>query len=149
MRSIIVEASAEVIGVKQQKTKNGLLELLPILDPTQLKASTEVNFVKEGCRDDKICRSNLKMEYSLHYKQSNQEVFTPLNKSENNIPEFCLNYEKKDLALQVTVTNMNGDDAYEAKLVGSFPDTLSYSGVRSTTVSLQYDSAPWRNPFVG
>lgn len=44
---------------------------------------------------------------------------------------FHLNYERKDLALQVTVNNMNGDDAYEAKLVGTFPDTLSYSGVRS------------------
>lgn len=29
------------------------------------------------------------------------------------------------------MNNMNGDDAYEAKLVGTFPDILSYSGVRS------------------
>lgn len=50
---------------------------------------------------------------------------------------FHLNYERKDLALRVTVNNMNEDDAYEAKLVGTFPDTLSYSGVRShqTTVN--------------
>ena len=50
---------------------------------------------------------------------------------------FHQNYEKKDLALRVTVDNMNEDDAYEAKLVGTFPETLSYSGVRShqTTVS--------------
>lgn len=51
--------------------------------------------------------------------------------SKNNIPVFYLNYERKNLALQVTVNNMNGDDAYEAKLVGTFPDVLSYSGVRS------------------
>lgn len=56
--------------------------------------------------------------------------------SENNVPVFFLNYQKKDLALLVTVTNMNGDDAYEAKLVGNFPNTLSYSGVRSMTVSM-------------
>lgn len=39
--------------------------------------------------------------------------------------------------MRVTVNNMNEDDAYEAKLVGTFPDTLSYSGVRShqTTVN--------------
>lgn len=47
-----------------------------------------------------------------------------------------MNYQKKDLALLVTVTNLNGDDAYEAKLVGNFPNTLSYSGVRSVTVSM-------------
>lgn len=51
--------------------------------------------------------------------------------SEKNVPVFHLNYEKKDLALWVRVNNMNGDDAYEAKLVGSFPDVASYSGVRS------------------
>lgn len=53
---------------------------------------------------------------------------------------FHLNYERKDLALRVTVNNVNGDDAYEAKLVGTFPDMLSYSGVRShqTTVNKDY-----------
>ncbi len=43
---------------------------------------------------------------------------------------FYRNYERKDLALEVKVSNMNGDDAYEAKLVGTFHDKLSYSGVR-------------------
>ena len=52
---------------------------------------------------------------------------------------FYLNYEKKDLALQVTVNNLNGDDAYEAKLVGTFPDTLSYSGVRSHQTTVNND----------
>lgn len=47
---------------------------------------------------------------------------------------FHLSYERKDLALWVTVSNMNGDDAYEAKLVGNFPNVLSYSGFRSQTV---------------
>lgn len=58
--------------------------------------------------------------------------------SENGVPVFSLNDQKKDLALQVTVKNKNGDDAHEAKLVGTFPDTLSYSGFRShkTTVKI-------------
>lgn len=56
----------------------------------------------------------------------------------NGVPVFHMNYERKNLVLQVTVRNMNGDDAYEAKLVGTFSDELSYSGVRSnqTAVSL-------------
>ncbi|XP_037542084.1 integrin alpha-6 [Nematolebias whitei] len=148
MRSIIIEVSAKIIGAKQQKAKHSLPDILPILDTNQpSKAVTEITFVKEGCRDGQICRSNLKMEYSLHYKESSQE-FTSLPKSENNVPEFFLNYQKKDLALLVTVTNMNGDDAYEAKLVGNFPNTLSYSGVRSVTIiatgksSDQTDLAP-------
>lgn len=51
--------------------------------------------------------------------------------SKKNIPVFHLTYQRKDLAVRVTVDNMNGDDAYEAKLLTTFPQTLSYSGVRS------------------
>lgn len=45
--------------------------------------------------------------------------------------------DQKDIALEVTVKNRNGDDAHEAKLTGWFGDSLSYSGFRSqkTTVS--------------
>ncbi|XP_053295061.1 integrin alpha-6 isoform X2 [Pleuronectes platessa] len=129
MRSIPIELSAEILGTKRQKSRNGLPQLMPILDSSQSsKEVIEVNFVKEGCGSDHICRSNLKMEYKLFYRQNN--MHTPLH-VKNNVPEFHLNYERKDLAVRVTVNNMNGDDAYEAKLVGTFPDTLSYSGVRS------------------
>ncbi|KAM8857390.1 integrin alpha-6 isoform 1-T1 [Synchiropus picturatus] len=131
LRSIPIHVSAEIAGIKRHKTKNVLPPLMPILDPTQLsKESTEVNFVKEGCGSDHVCHSNLRMSYKLLYKLSKQDVYSPLP-LENNVPVFHLNYERKDLALQLTVNNMNADDAYEAKLVGSFPDTLSYSGVRS------------------
>ncbi|XP_040004466.1 integrin alpha-6 isoform X2 [Xiphias gladius] len=129
MRSIPIEVSAEILGTKRQKTRNGLPQLMPILDSSQpSKEIIEVNFVKEGCGSDHICRSNLKMEYKLYYKQNNMHSPLPIK---NNIPVFHLNYERKDLALRVTVNNMNGDDAYEAKLLGTFPDALSYSGVRS------------------
>lgn len=38
----------------------------------------QVNFVKEGCGSDHVCRSNLKMEYKLYYKPNNQEKYTEL-----------------------------------------------------------------------
>lgn len=53
--------------------------------------------------------------------------------SERTTPVFHLGYDRKDLALQVNVSNKGGDDAYEAKLVANFPGVLSYSGVRSPT----------------
>uniref|UniRef100_A0A4W6FXM8 Integrin subunit alpha 6 n=1 Tax=Lates calcarifer TaxID=8187 RepID=A0A4W6FXM8_LATCA len=115
MRSIPVQVSAEILGTKRQKTINGLPQLTPILDSSQpSKEVIEVNFVKEGCGRDHICRSNLKMEYKLYYRQNN--IHSPL---------------RKDLVLRVMVSNMNGDDAYEAKLVGTFSDVLSYSGYRT------------------
>uniref|UniRef100_A0A7N8XW57 Integrin, alpha 6a n=1 Tax=Mastacembelus armatus TaxID=205130 RepID=A0A7N8XW57_9TELE len=131
MRSIPIEVSADILSTKRQRARHSLPQLLPISDSSQpSKDITEVNFVKEGCGRDHICRSKLKMDYKLYYKQNNLDMYSPLP-IKNNIPVFYLNYERKDLALQVTVNNLNGDDAYEAKLVGTFPDTLSYSGVRS------------------
>lgn len=55
---------------------------------------------------------------------------------QNNIPVFRLDHEKKDLALQITVNNVNGDDAYEAKVVGTFPKVLSYSRVRTNDATV-------------
>uniref|UniRef100_A0A7N6A5N5 Integrin alpha-2 domain-containing protein n=1 Tax=Anabas testudineus TaxID=64144 RepID=A0A7N6A5N5_ANATE len=115
MRSIPIEVSTNILGTKRVRTKNGLPQLTPILDASQ--PSKDVNFVKEGCGSDQTCRSNLKMDYKLYYKENNLDIYKPLL--------------MRNLALQVTVNNMNGDDAYEAKLVGTFPDILSYSGVRS------------------
>lgn len=55
---------------------------------------------------------------------------------QNGLPVISLS-DQKDIALEVTVRNRNGDDAHEAKLVGMFPNALSFSGFRSqkTTVS--------------
>ncbi|CAJ1079387.1 integrin alpha-6 isoform X2 [Xyrichtys novacula] len=131
MRSIPIEVSAGIVGTKRRQSRNALPQLMPILDSSQpSKDVIQVNFVKEGCGRDHICRSNLKMEYKLFYKQNNLDVYSPLA-MKNNVPVFHLNYERKDLAIRVTVNNMNGDDAYEAKLLGTFSETLSYSGVRS------------------
>lgn len=35
--------------------------------------------------------------------------------------------EQKDIALEVKVSNLNGDDAHEASVVALFPRALSYS----------------------
>ncbi|XP_061925881.1 integrin alpha-6 isoform X1 [Entelurus aequoreus] len=131
MRSVPIEVSAQIVGTKRQKSKSGLPQLMPILDSSlPSKDVIEVNFVKEGCGSDHVCRSNLRMDYKLMYKQSNQDIYSPLP-IRNNVPIFHLKYERKDLAVRLTISNMKGDDAYEAKLLGSFPQALSYSGVRS------------------
>lgn len=54
---------------------------------------------------------------------------------------FHLGYDRKDLALRVTVSNTGGDGAYEAKLLAKFPSVLSYSGLRFPTgVRATYDT---------
>lgn len=47
--------------------------------------------------------------------------------------------DQKDIALEVQVTNMNGEDAHEAFLNLLLPRSLSYSAYRvSPTVSLSF-----------
>lgn len=38
---------------------------------------------------------------------------------------------QKDIALEVKVTNLDGDDAHEASVVASLPRSLTYSAYRS------------------
>lgn len=65
-------------------------------------------------------------------KSINKVSLLVLNPSlrEKGVPVISLS-DQKDIALEVTVRNKNGDDAHEAKLVGHFDESLSYSGFRS------------------
>uniref|UniRef100_A0A8C8K9D4 Integrin alpha-2 domain-containing protein n=1 Tax=Oncorhynchus tshawytscha TaxID=74940 RepID=A0A8C8K9D4_ONCTS len=130
LHGIPIEVSLGIQGTKRQKRQNALPQLVPILDNSQpSKVVTEVNFLKEGCGNDNICQSSLQLEYRFCSKGLNQDIFPPLP-MENGLPVISLS-DQKDIALEVTVKNRNGDDAHEAKLVGMFPNALSYSGFRS------------------
>uniref|UniRef100_A0A452UIM8 Integrin subunit alpha 6 n=1 Tax=Ursus maritimus TaxID=29073 RepID=A0A452UIM8_URSMA len=117
---------------------NSLPEVLPILNSNEPKTvHRDVHFLKEGCGDDNVCNSNLKLEYKFCTREGNQDKFSylPIQKG---VPELVLK-DQKDIALEITVTNSpsdprdpakDGDDAHEAKLVAAFPDTLTYSAYR-------------------
>ncbi|XP_042353467.1 integrin alpha-6-like, partial [Plectropomus leopardus] len=74
---------------------------------------------------DNVCQSNLQMKYRYGYMTADGDTFTPLD-LQDNVPVIELS-NQKDIALEVKVTNMNGDDAHEASLVASFPRSLTYS----------------------
>ncbi|XP_053482991.1 integrin alpha-6 [Ictalurus furcatus] len=130
LRAIPIEVSYAIEGAKRGKSQTSLPELVPVLDSNiPSKTSTEVNFLKEGCGSDNICQSNLQLQYRFCYRESNHDIFPPLPMM-NDIAVVSLS-DQKDIALEVTVKNRNGDDAHEAKLMGWFGDSLSYSGFRS------------------
>ena len=65
-------------------------------------------------------------------------IFLFFFNSQKGVPELVLK-DQKDIALEITVTNSpsnpknptkDGDDAHEAKLIATFPDTLTYSAYR-------------------
>uniref|UniRef100_A0A452UIL2 Integrin alpha-7 n=1 Tax=Ursus maritimus TaxID=29073 RepID=A0A452UIL2_URSMA len=134
LRPIPITASVEIQEPNTRRRVNSLPEVLPILNSNEPKT---VHFLKEGCGDDNVCNSNLKLEYKFCTREGNQDKFSylPIQKG---VPELVLK-DQKDIALEITVTNSpsdprdpakDGDDAHEAKLVAAFPDTLTYSAYR-------------------
>ncbi|XP_072468429.1 integrin alpha-6 isoform X1 [Notamacropus eugenii] len=138
LRPIPITASVEIQEPSSRRRVNSLPELLPILNSNEPKTVTsEVQFLKEGCGNDNICNSNLKLKYRFCTRDGNQDKFSYLP-IHNGVPELVLK-DQKDIALEITVTNSpsdprnpakDGDDAHEAKLVATFPDTLTYSAYR-------------------
>uniref|UniRef100_A0A2I3GLU8 Integrin subunit alpha 6 n=1 Tax=Nomascus leucogenys TaxID=61853 RepID=A0A2I3GLU8_NOMLE len=138
LHPIPITASVEIQEPSSRRRVNSLPEVLPILNSDEPKtAHIDVHFLKEGCGDDNVCNSNLKLEYKFCTREGNQDKFSylPIQKG---IPELVLK-DQKDIALEITVTNSpsnprnptkDGDDAHEAKLIATFPDTLTYSAYR-------------------
>uniref|UniRef100_A0A3P8YUT1 Integrin alpha-2 domain-containing protein n=1 Tax=Esox lucius TaxID=8010 RepID=A0A3P8YUT1_ESOLU len=120
--------------------------LPPILSvATSNVLHSEVNFLREGCGDDKICQSNLKLTYQFGTRPPTSNLFTPLPKDEEDMAVFSLS-DQRSVVLEVTITNMpsdpvnpeaDGDDAHAAQLLVNLPDTLSYTGFRGQQVVCQ------------
>uniref|UniRef100_A0A8B9HNZ6 Integrin alpha-2 domain-containing protein n=1 Tax=Astyanax mexicanus TaxID=7994 RepID=A0A8B9HNZ6_ASTMX len=104
----------------------------------------QVNFLREGCGEDKICQSNLKLSYQFGTRAPTSDIFTPLPLDEDGVPVFSLS-DQRSVVLEVTVSNTpsdpenpqeDGDDAHAAQMVVTLPSTLSYSGFRGQQVAL-------------
>uniref|UniRef100_A0A8C0GMM7 Integrin subunit alpha 7 n=1 Tax=Chelonoidis abingdonii TaxID=106734 RepID=A0A8C0GMM7_CHEAB len=141
LRPIVVRLtySIEHARSKRQVQAATLPPLMPVLN-TQLPSSqrAEVNFLKQGCGEDKICQSNLQLRYQFCSRVGDAD-FLPLPRGADGTAVFAMS-DQKDVALEIQVTNLpsdpaapqrDGDDAHEALLTATFPEALPYSGVRA------------------
>lgn len=131
LHGIPVDVSVEIQDAKR-KRRQSVGQPAPVLDANEPNTvRSMVQFLKEGCGRDNVCESNLQVKYKFCHKiiKNDQETFIPLG-SENGVQVISLS-DQKEVALEVTVTNMNGDDAYEATLNVTLPPTLVYSSYRS------------------
>ncbi|XP_058505751.1 integrin alpha-6-like [Solea solea] len=106
-----------------------LPSVTPVLNLYQQRTTvSQIILVNEGCGSDNICQSNLALQYKFCSRKTHNEqnVFTPLA-SEDGMPVITPSQE--DMALEVTVTNRNGDDAHQSHSVIMLPDTLRYSSI--------------------
>ncbi|KAG7281763.1 hypothetical protein CRUP_037044, partial [Coryphaenoides rupestris] len=109
-----------------------LEKLAPILNVSPSNTlHSEVNFLREGCGEDKICQSNLKLSYQFGTRPQNSDLFTPLPKDEEGMQVFSMS-NQRSVVLEMTITNApsdprhpeeDGDDAHAAQLLISLPPT--------------------------
>uniref|UniRef100_A0A3Q3WNG7 Uncharacterized protein n=1 Tax=Mola mola TaxID=94237 RepID=A0A3Q3WNG7_MOLML len=125
LHGIPVDVSVEIQDAKRKRRQTA--ELPPVLDTSEPATTRSmVNFLKEGCGSDNVCQSNLRLSLSTGHSTDSQLL--PVQR-ENGLPLISLS-DQKDIALEVKVTNLNGDDAYEASVLASFPTSLTYSAFR-------------------
>uniref|UniRef100_A0A4W6F017 Integrin, alpha 6b n=1 Tax=Lates calcarifer TaxID=8187 RepID=A0A4W6F017_LATCA len=136
LNGISVDVSVDIQDAKRKRRQSSgpLPPVLDSIEPTR----EEVHFLKKGCGSDNKCRSNLKVTYRYGQKTSQQDKFTPL-KMEGDMPLMSLS-DQKNIALEVTVTNEKGDDAYEASVIASLPHNvgLFLSDIFSHTHTYQF-----------
>uniref|UniRef100_A0A7N6BWJ2 Integrin alpha-2 domain-containing protein n=1 Tax=Anabas testudineus TaxID=64144 RepID=A0A7N6BWJ2_ANATE len=130
LHGIPIDVSVSIPNANRKRRQSSASQPLPVLDSNRpMITRSVVNFLKLGCGTDNLCQSNLKMEYRFGRRTTDTDTFTPLE-LDNGVPVISLS-DQKDIALEVKVTNEQGDDAYEASLIASFPPSLAYSAYRS------------------
>ncbi|KAM4624015.1 integrin alpha-3b [Polymixia lowei] len=106
------------------------LDSFPILSQKQkLTQRTEINFQKE-CGSDNKCTSNLQ----LTAKFVNNKEKPYRREGKHQVLQYNNNVKKVNLMVEVTNLPAQGkpaEDAHQAMLNITIPDTLRYSGVRS------------------
>uniref|UniRef100_H3C4H1 Integrin, alpha 6b n=1 Tax=Tetraodon nigroviridis TaxID=99883 RepID=H3C4H1_TETNG len=129
LSGIPIDVSVEIQDTKRKRRQSSFSQLPPVLDANvNNMVRSMVPFRKEGCGNDNICQSNLALSYRYGYMAADDISFVPLE-LENGIPVIKLS-NQKNVALEVNVTNLNGDDAYEASMVAAFLSSLTYSEFR-------------------
>ncbi|XP_061580836.1 integrin alpha-6-like [Cololabis saira] len=101
----------------------------PVLDIYQQKTTvSEIILINEACGHDGTCQSNLQLQYKFCSKktQNGEAVFKSLVREDG---VAVITPSDEDVALEITVTNRNGDDAHQSHLVVTLPDALRYSSI--------------------
>uniref|UniRef100_A0A8C3A5E6 Integrin alpha 6 n=1 Tax=Cyclopterus lumpus TaxID=8103 RepID=A0A8C3A5E6_CYCLU len=88
----------------------------------------QIILINKGCGMDNICQSNLELQYKFCSRktQNNQDVFQSLAREDG---VAVITPSEEDIALEIIVTNRNGDDAHQSHSGISLPDTLHYSSI--------------------
>ncbi|KAJ7317939.1 hypothetical protein JRQ81_004101, partial [Phrynocephalus forsythii] len=135
---VVVSYNIQKTRGRRQTPAAPLSPLLPVLNASPPNTQrAEVNFLKQGCGEDKICQSNLQLGYKF-CSRVDDAVFHPMPRGDDGLDIFSMS-DQKVVALEISITNFpsdvaepqqDGEDAYEAMLFVLLPPTLPYSASR-------------------
>ncbi|XP_059041044.1 integrin alpha-7 isoform X1 [Mustela lutreola] len=143
LRAIVVTLSysLQTPRLRRQAPGQGLPPVAPILNAHQPSTQrAEIHFLKQGCGEDKICQSNLQLVHARFCARVGDTEFQPLPMDADGTTALFALSGQPVIGLELTVTNLpsdpaqpqaDGDDAHEAQLLVTLPDSLHYSGVRA------------------
>ncbi|XP_078080028.1 integrin alpha-3b [Mustelus asterias] len=139
LHPISITLSYNIINKSEAGDKMVDMNDFPIMNVAQ-QYTTEVQFQKE-CGNDRICKSNLQLSHRFGRLESN-DLFHPIrsiNGKQTLEYDPQINSHNNKFVLQVNVTNFpttsnNGEDAHQARLNITLPNTLKYGGVRAGIV---------------
>ncbi|XP_056239048.1 integrin alpha-6-like [Seriola aureovittata] len=117
------------------RTSAYLSNITPVLNLYQKKSNvSEIVLINKGCGSDNICQSNLELQYKFCSRktQNDQDVFKSLSREDG---VAVITPSDEDIALEVTVTNRNGDDAHQSHSIILLPDSLHYSSIVYSTAA--------------
>uniref|UniRef100_A0A3P9PF33 Integrin subunit alpha 6 n=1 Tax=Poecilia reticulata TaxID=8081 RepID=A0A3P9PF33_POERE len=124
LHGIPIDVSVNIQNAKRKRRQAQNAPLAPVLDPKDVEPfRSNVAFLKDGCGDDDVCTSNLMLKYRYVYKDGDNVDSLEM---ENGVPVISLSGQKR-VALEVTVTNPKGEDAFEAFVVANFPRSVTYA----------------------
>ncbi|XP_049639944.1 integrin alpha-7 isoform X1 [Suncus etruscus] len=143
LRAIVVTLtySLQTPRLRRQAPGQELPLVAPILNAHQPSSHrAEIHFLKQGCGEDKICQSNLQLVQARFCTRISDTEFQPLPMDMDGTTALFALSGQPDISLELTITNLpsdptqpqaDGDDAHEAQLLVTLPDSLRYSGVRT------------------
>ncbi|XP_057705780.1 integrin alpha-6-like [Corythoichthys intestinalis] len=118
------------------RTNIGLPVVTPVLDRFREKSTvSEITFINKGCGSDNVCHSKLELQYKFCARktQNHQDVFQSLVREDG---VAVITPSGEEVALEITVTNEDGEDAHQSHLIIKLPDHLRYSSVVYASMSV-------------
>ncbi|AWP11780.1 putative integrin alpha-6-like [Scophthalmus maximus] len=136
LHNIPVSVTVALLSSAQtRRTSKDLPNVAPVLNLYERRSTvSEVVLMNRGCGSDNVCQSNLQLEYKFCSRktQNGRNVFKSLAREDG---VAVITPSEEDTALEITVTNRNGDDAHQSHSIIVLPSTLHYSSIIYNTAA--------------